>query len=71
MMTAEELIRELDAQSRAAIRAAGGVESDVIMRLLREVGLRGFSLGSNVACSMLEGALHVQLAAMPGKRERQ
>jgi hypothetical protein len=67
-MTPAEIVAQCDAENRQAIKAAGGVDSEVIMALLNAASMRGFRLGSNVAMSMVQGSLAVKLAAMD-KRE--
>jgi hypothetical protein len=63
-MTAEEIIAQIDAGNRVALKAAGGIDSGVIMEWLNEAGMRGFKFGSNVAMSMVQGALTVKLASI-------
>jgi hypothetical protein len=67
-MTPAEIVAQCDAENRQAIKAAGGVDSEVMMALLNAASMRGFKLGSNVAMSMVQGSLAVRLAAMD-KRE--
>jgi hypothetical protein len=67
-MTPAEIVAQCDAENRQAIKAAGGVDSEVMMALLNAASMRGFRLGSNVAMSMVQGSLAVKLAAID-KRE--
>lgn len=63
-MTPAEIVAQCDAENRQAIKVAGGVDSEVIIALLNAASMRGFRLGSNVAMSMVQGALIVQLASI-------
>lgn len=67
-MTPAEIVAQCDAENRQAIKAAGGVDSELIMALLNAASMRGFQLDSNVAMSMVQGSLAVKLASMD-KRE--
>jgi hypothetical protein len=69
-MTPAEIVAQCDAENRQAIRAAGGVDSEVIMALLNAASMRGFKLGSNMAMSMVQGALAVKLASIDKREER-
>jgi hypothetical protein len=69
-MTPEEIVAQCDAENRRAIKAAGGVDSDVMMDMLNAASMRGFTLGQNVAISILQGALAVKLASIDKREER-
>lgn len=62
-MTPEEMLRQMDAENRKALIAAGGVPSDVIMQLLNEASLRGFMVGSRFVIATMQGAIAVKQAA--------
>ena len=67
-MTPAEIVAQCDAENRQAIKAAGGVDSEVIMALLNAASMRGFKLGSNVALAAVKGTLVVTKAAMDKRR---
>jgi hypothetical protein len=63
-MTPDEIVAQCDVENRRAIKAAGGVDSEVMMDMLNAASMRGFTLGQNVAISILQGALAVKLASI-------
>lgn len=62
-MTPEEMMRQLDRQNREAIKQAGGVDSEIMVKLLNEASLRGFKLGGDVALATFQGLAAVKKAA--------
>lgn len=63
-MTPEEIVAHCTNENRKALKAAGGVDSEVMMDLLNAASMRGFTFGQNVAMSILQGALVVKLASI-------
>lgn len=63
-MTPEEVIAAIDAKSREVLKEMGVEQSDVLLALMNEAGVRGFELGAKISASMYEGALRVKLASL-------
>lgn len=56
-------MRQLDAQNREAIKKAGGVDSDILLKLLNEASLRGFELGGQFTVTAYRSIAAMQKAA--------
>lgn len=61
-MTPEEIVAEINARNREDLQAYSTVQltQDQVLALMNDAAMRGFRLGSNVALSMVKGALLVQ-----------
>jgi len=63
-MTPEEIVADLNQKNRDALYARAdyrNLSHDQVLALLDAAAMRGFKLGSNVALSMVKGALLVQM----------
>ncbi len=63
-MTPEEIVADLNEKNREALHAQNDCRNltpEQLLALLDAAAMRGFKLGSNVALSMVKGALLVQL----------
>jgi hypothetical protein len=70
-MTPEEIVVELNAENRDALYARKDYRSlthEQVLALMDAAAMKGFRLGSNVALSMVKGALLVQLTRTNGAR---
>ena len=68
-MTPEEIITDLNACNRGALYELDDFDHlthEQVLALMDAAAMRGFRLGSNVAVSMVQGALLVQLSRMTG-----
>jgi hypothetical protein len=66
-MTPEEITTELHARNRDTLNtrhANQELTQDEVLALMDAAAMKGFRLGSNVAVSMIKGALLVQLARL-------
>lgn len=63
-MTPEEIVAELDTKNRELLESIGLTVSQGMVDLLNQAAMKGFQLGSNVACSAIQGALILQLAGI-------
>lgn len=64
-MTPEEIVADLNKKNREVLFARSDQRQwthEEVLALMNEAAMRGFRLGSNVALSMMKGALLVQLA---------
>ena len=64
-MTPEEIITELNSHNREVLFGMDDfyhLTPEQVLQLMDAAALRGFRLGSNVAVSMVQGALLVQLS---------
>jgi hypothetical protein len=70
-MTPEEIVAELNAKNRDALYARADHSSlthEQVLALMDTAAMQGFKLGSNVALSMVKGALLVQLTRAAGAK---
>lgn len=68
-MTPDEIVAEISRKNRAALSIRDDYEvlsRDELLELMDAAAMRGFQFGSNVALSMVQGALLVQLARVMG-----
>lgn len=68
-MTPEEIVADLNAKNREALYARTDYQSlthQQVLALMDAAAMQGFKLGSNVALSMVKGALLVQLTRAMG-----
>lgn len=68
-MTPEEIVAELNAGNRDALYARKDYERlshEQVLVLMDNAAMQGFRLGSNVALSMVKGALLVQASRSSG-----
>lgn len=64
-MTPEEIVTEINRTNRAVLYTRKDYQSltpEQVLALMDAAAMRGFQFGSNVALSMVQGALSVQLA---------
>jgi len=64
-MTPEEIVADLNAKNRDTLYARSDHRSlthEQVLALMDSAAMQGFKLGSNVALSMVKGALLVQLS---------
>jgi hypothetical protein len=69
-MTPEEIVAEINRKNRAILFARQDYQSlapEQVLALMDAAAMRGFQFGSNVALSMVQGALFVQLARVNDK----
>lgn len=65
-MTPEEIVVDLSAKNRAALYARNDFQNltpEQVLALMDAAAMQGFRLGSNIAMSMVKGALLVQLTS--------
>ena len=63
-MTLEEILTELNAKNSETLNrrdAADQLNHDQVLELMNGAAMQGFRMGSNIAMSMVKGALLVQL----------
>jgi len=68
-MTPEEIVGEINLHNRALLFAQKDYQlftADQVLALMDDAAIRGFQFGSNVALSMVQGTLFVQLARLGG-----
>lgn len=68
-MTPEEIVSDLNGKNRDALYARNDYHKlthDQVLALMDAAAMQGFKLGSNVALSMVKGALLVQLSRTIG-----
>lgn len=73
-MTPEEIVAEINRRNRVILYARQDYESlthEQVLALMDNAGMQGFQYGSNVALSMVQGALSVQLARVTAPDENQ
>ena len=71
-MTPEEIITDLNTRNREVLYARTDYHNlthDQVLALMDAAAMQGFKLGSNVALSMVKGALLVQLTRTVGAKE--
>lgn len=64
-MTPEEIVADLNRKNRDTLYARNDYQNlthEQVLALMDAAAMQGFKLGSNVALSMVKGALLVQLA---------
>ena len=72
-MTPEEIVTEISHKNRAALYTRQDYLSltpEQILSLMDAAAMRGFQFGSNVALSMVQGTLLVQLARTVGANDK-
>jgi hypothetical protein len=63
-MTPEEIVAEIHRDNRAALFARPdhqSLDAERVLALMNAAAMRGFQLGTNVAMSMIQGTLLVQI----------
>ncbi|RJG06622.1 hypothetical protein D3870_11910 [Noviherbaspirillum cavernae] len=71
-MTPEEIIADLNVKNRNRLYGRNDFRNlthDQVLALMDAAAMQGFRLGSNVALSMVKGALLIQLSRGSGVRE--
>ncbi len=72
-MTPEEIVTEINHKNRAVLYTRQDYQAlnpQQILALMDAAAMRGFQYGSNVALSMVQGALLVQLARAVGTNDK-
>lgn len=72
-MTPDEIVTEINRKNRDALYLRDDCHSlthEQVLDLMDAAAMRGFQFGSNVALSMVQGALLVQLARMVGTEDK-
>ena len=72
-MTPEEIVNHIQQLNREILQArpdGGASVTQQMLELMDTAALRGFQFGSNVAMSMVQGALLVQLVRLDGTRKK-
>jgi hypothetical protein len=70
-MTPEEIVADLNEKNRDVLYSHTdhhNLKSDQVLALMDAAAMQGFKLGSNVALSMVKGALLVQLTRAAGTK---
>jgi hypothetical protein len=70
-MTPEEIVADLNEKNRDALYSHTdhqNLKHDQVLALMDAAAMQGFKLGSNVALSMVKGALLVQLTRAAGTK---
>jgi len=70
-MTPEEIVADLNAKNRDVLYARTDYQNlphNQVLALMDAAAMQGFKLGSNVALSMVKGALLVQLTRTVGTK---
>ena len=70
-MTPEEIVNELNVKNREILYARNDYQNlthEQVLALMDTAAMQGFKLGSNVALSMVKGALLVQMSRATGTR---
>lgn len=71
-MTPEEIVTDLNTRNREALYARSDYHNlthEEVLALMDAAAMQGFRLGSNVALSMVKGALLVQITRGAGVRK--
>jgi hypothetical protein len=71
-MTPEEIVSDLNTRNRDVLYARTDYQHlthEQVLALMDSAAMQGFKLGSNVALSMVKGALLVQLTRTAGARK--
>jgi hypothetical protein len=72
-MTPEEIVTEINRKNRAALFSrtdCQALSTEEILTLMDTAAMQGFQFGSNVALSMVQGALLVQVARTVGTSDK-
>ncbi len=72
-MTPDEIVTEINRKNRDALYTRDDylmLTHDQVLELMDAAAMRGFQFGSNVALSMVQGALLVQVARMVGTEDK-
>lgn len=72
-MTPDEIVSEINRKNRDALYVREDYRSlthDQVLDLMDAAAMRGFQFGSNVAMSMVQGALLIQLTRMMGTEDK-
>lgn len=67
-MTSDEIVSEISRKNRDAFSAHDDCQlltREQVLYMMDAAAMRGFQFGSNVALSMVQGALLLQLVRMP------
>lgn len=70
-MTPEEIVADLNAKNRDTLYARTDYQNlthEQVLALMDAAAMQGFKLGSNVALSMVKGALLIQLTRAAGTK---
>ena len=67
-MTPEEVVETIYAENRNAMPSNAEFTREQVQRLMDDAAMRGLKLGSNIALSMVQGSLLVQLARVSGEQ---
>lgn len=71
-MTPEEIVADLNSKNRDTLYARNDHQNlthEQVLALMDAASMQGFKLGSNVALSMVKGALLVQLTRTVGAKK--
>jgi len=71
-MTPEEIVTDLNTKNRHTLYARNdyvNLSHEQVLALMDDAAMQGFRLGSNVALSMVKGALLVQLSRTVGAKK--
>jgi hypothetical protein len=71
-MTPEEIVTDLNTKNREALYRRNDYQHlthEEVLALMDAAAMQGFKLGSNVALSMVKGALLVQLSRAAGSKK--
>lgn len=71
-MTPDEIVTEINQKNREVLYVRDNYHSlthEQVLELMDAAAMHGFQFGSNVALSMVQGALLVQLARMVGAKD--
>jgi hypothetical protein len=72
-MTPEEIVTEINHNNRTALYTRQdylALTPEQVLSLMDAAAMRGFQFGSNVALSMVQGTLLVQLARVVGTNDK-
>ena len=72
-MTPEEIVAEINSNNRQTLCTKNRCEEmtrEQILALMDAAAMRGFQFGSNMALSMVQGALVVQLSKVVSSKDR-
>ena len=72
-MTPEEIVAEINSDNRATLFAREDTNrftQDQVLSMMDAAAMRGFQFGSNVALSMVQGALVIQLSKIVSGTEK-
>ncbi len=72
-MTPDEIVTEINRKNRDTLYVRDDYQSlthEQVLDLMDAAAMQGFQFGSNVALSMVQGALLIQLARMVGTEDK-